>query len=82
MVGLHGALAVLILTAYLIVTPFVVAQVEQNFQQKMAYARSPETYWTGAAAAIQRVRSDAKTMHELRWLAKAEAAQPAPNGKN
>jgi hypothetical protein len=51
-------------------------QVEREFQEKMAFARNPQTHWTNVAEVVQRVRSDEKMMSELQGFVKAEAAKP------
>ncbi len=70
-------LAAMILVTYLILTPNILKQVEQEFQQKIAFARHPESHWAEAEKAIQKVRSDEELMEQLRETVKAELSKPA-----
>ncbi|MCX7428119.1 MAG: hypothetical protein NTW96_21125, partial [Planctomycetia bacterium] len=61
--------------------PGVLQQIEDDFQQKMAFARYPEAHWAEVEQAVQTVRSDEQVMATLRAAAKAEASQSAvPDG--
>ena len=59
------AVSVLLLIVYLSLAPGVLQQIEDDFQQKMAFARDPETYWAEVEQAVQSVRSDAQVMATL-----------------
>ncbi len=70
-------LAAIALMTYLVLTPNILKQVEQEFQQKIAFARHPESHWEKVEKAIQKVRSDEKLMEQFREIVKAELSKPA-----
>ncbi|MCX7428117.1 MAG: hypothetical protein NTW96_21115 [Planctomycetia bacterium] len=75
------ATSVLLLIVYLSLAPGVLQQIEDDFQQKMAFARYPEAHWAEVEQAVQTVRSDEQVMATLRAGANAEASQSAvPDG--
>lgn len=59
---------------YLSLAPAVLARTELDFQEKIAFARSPAEHWLKVEAAVKRVRADEKLVEELRAEAVAEIA--------
>lgn len=59
-------LSALVLLIYLALAPSVVAHVEQQFQQQMAFARQPSDHWSDVEKAVQQVKSNPELMDGLR----------------
>jgi hypothetical protein len=70
-------LAAITLVTYLILAPNILKQVEQEFQQKIAFARHPESHWEEVGKAVQKVRSDEELMEQLTEIVKVELSKPA-----
>jgi hypothetical protein len=68
-------LSALLLVLHLALMPEIVAAVEQEMQQKLAFARQPSAHWSEVEQAVQRVRSDPQRMDSLRGAAEAEMSQ-------
>lgn len=68
-------LSVQTLIVYLTFTPTLIADVEQEFQDKMAFARQPSTHWSAVVRAVQHVQSNPERMKQLRAAVKAEIAE-------
>jgi hypothetical protein len=73
-------LSALALAAYLALAPSIVLQVEQQFQEKMAFARNPDEHWRRADLALHAVQNNARRVAELRAQVQSEmaAAQSDP----
>ncbi|MCU0880527.1 MAG: hypothetical protein MUF06_22375, partial [Pirellulaceae bacterium] len=73
-------LSALCLATYLALAPSIVLQVEQNFQEKMAFARNPDEHWRRADLALQAVQNNARRVAELRDQVQSEmtAARAEP----
>jgi hypothetical protein len=63
------------MVAYLAFAPAAVATAEKEFQDKMAFARQPETHWATVAKAVQKVQSNPARMEQLRAAVRAEMAK-------
>lgn len=65
-------LSALMLALYLALMPEMVATVEQEVQQKLAFARQPSDHWSEVTLAVRRVQSNQNRMDELREEVEAE----------
>jgi len=70
-------LSALTLMTYFALAPTIVRHVEQEFQQKIAFARDPESHWTKVETAVRKIRSDKNLMAQLQQAVVAEARQSA-----
>ncbi len=68
-------LSVLLMILYLTFAPSVITTTERQFQDKVAFARHPSSYWAEVEQVVQRVRSDQQLIEQLRATAKAEIAR-------
>ncbi len=66
---------------YLILAPGLQERAEQEFQQKITFARHPERYWTKVEKVVQTVRSDEHLMGQLRDAVKVEMSKPATSAR-
>ncbi|MCR9115805.1 MAG: hypothetical protein NXI22_02520, partial [bacterium] len=60
---------------YLSVAPAGIAEVERDFQEKMAYTRQPGDHWSEVEQAVFRVQSNQELMRELRATVRTEIAE-------
>jgi len=70
-------LSALALMTYLALAPTIVTHVEQEFQQKIAFARNPDSHWTKVENAVRKVRSNKQLMTKLQQAVQAETRQSA-----
>ncbi len=68
-------LSAVMLMTYFALAPTVVRHVEQEFQQKIAFARDPDSHWTKVENAVRKIRSNNELMTQLWEDARAEARQ-------
>ncbi len=71
------ALSTQVTIQYLSFAPAVIAEVEGEFQDKMAFARQPSDHWSEVEQSVQRVRSKLELIEHLRAAVNPPTAVPA-----